>query len=254
MDNLTVAENLIRQAASDGAKFIATPENTSLMQASTADLFANIFYEKDFEAVENFAALAKELSIDLLIGSMAVKVSNNKAANRSYLFDQNGTVKARYDKMHMFDVTINQTETWQESANYQAGDTPVMVDVGGFKLGLSICYDLRFAALYKHYAAQGVNLITVPAAFTAITGKAHWEVLLRARAIETSSYVMAPAQGGVHQNGRATWGRSLIINPWGEVIAKIDNDAPGICIADINPQMIADMRRKIPAWRQQTKL
>ena len=252
--NIAAADALIRAAAKDGAEFIATPENTTIMQISTKALFASITVEDNNTAIAHFRALAKELGIDLLIGSMAIKLSDTKAANRSYLFGAGGEIIARYDKMHMFDVTINETETWQESANYTAGQTPVTADIGAFKLGMSICYDLRFAALYKYYAAKGTHLITVPAAFTAITGKAHWEVLLRARAIETSAYVMAPAQGGTHQNGRATWGRSMIIDPWGEIIAHLDGDAPGYCIADLDMDKLTDIRARIPAWQQQTKL
>ena len=247
--NIARAEELIRAAHKDGAVFIATPENTTLMQVSTKALFAEITEEQNSAAVTHFAALAKELGIDLLIGSMAMKVSAGKAANRSFLFGPDGNIKARYDKIHMFDVEINETESWKESANYRAGTKPIMAEVGGFKLGLSICYDLRFAELYKAYARQGAQILAVPAAFTAVTGEAHWEVLLRARAIETSSYVMAPAQGGTHQNGRATWGRSMIIGPWGEIIAQVDNDQPGYCIADIDAAAVEDVRARIPAWQ-----
>ena len=253
-DNIAAAGALIRAAAKDGASFIATPENTTIMQVSTKALFASITDEASSATIPYFSALAKELGIDLLIGSMAIKLSDTKAANRCFLFGKDGEIKAHYDKMHMFDVTINETETWQESANYTAGNTPVTAEVGAFKLGMSICYDLRFAALYKHYARAGVNLLTVPAAFTAITGQAHWEILLRARAIETSAFVMAPAQGGVHQNGRTTWGHSMIVDPWGEVIAQVDGDTPDYCIADLDVDTLADIRTRIPAWQQQTKL
>ena len=247
--NIARAEELIRAAHRDGAAFITTPENTTLMQVSTKALFAEITEEKDSAAVTHFAALAKELGIDLLIGSMAMKVSEGKAANRSFLFGPDGSIKARYDKIHMFDVEINETERWKESANYRAGTKSVLTEVGGLKLGLSVCYDLRFADMYKAYAQQGAQILAVPAAFTAVTGEAHWEVLLRARAIETSSYVIAPAQGGQHQNGRATWGHSMIINPWGEIITQVDNDQPSYCIADIDAAAIDDVRARIPAWQ-----
>lgn len=252
--NLDSAEHYIRAAHKDGAKFIVTPENTLLMQGNTKKLFAAIKSEQETLGAARFSALAKELGIDLLIGSMAIRLSDTKAANRSYHFGADGNIKAHYDKIHMFDVTINETETWQESANYQAGDTPVMTDTGGFKIGLSICYDLRFANLYKYYARQGAHILTVPAAFTAITGQAHWRTLLRARAIETSAYVVAAAQGGIHDNGRATWGRSMIIDPWGEVIAELDNDAPGFCCADLSLDLVENTRARIPAWQQETML
>lgn len=252
--NLDSAEHYIRAAQTDGAKFIVTPENTLLMQGGTKKLFAAIKPEQETVGVARFSALVKELGIDLLIGSMAIKLSETKAANRSFHFGPDGTIKARYDKIHMFDVTINETETWKESANYQAGDTPVITEASGFKVGMSICYDLRFANLYKYYAQQGAHILTVPAAFTAITGEAHWRTLLRARAIETSAYVLAAAQGGTHEGGRATWGRSMIIDPWGEVVAELDSAEPGFCCADLSLDKVKDIRARIPAWQQETFL
>jgi len=252
--NLDHAEHYIRAAHKDGAKFIVTPENTLLMQGNTKKLFAEIKSEQETKGVAYFSALAKELRIDLLIGSMAIKMAPDKAANRSFMFGPDGSIKARYDKIHMFDVAINETETWKESANYQAGDAPVLTEAAGFNIGLSICYDLRFANLYKFYAQAGAHIFTVPAAFTAITGEAHWRTLLQARAIETSSYVLAAAQGGVHDNGRATWGRSMIVDPWGEVIAELDNNEPGFCCADLSLDFINKTRARIPAWQQSTDL
>ncbi|MCF6274349.1 MAG: carbon-nitrogen hydrolase family protein [Robiginitomaculum sp.] len=252
--NLDHAEQIIRAAHKDGAKFIVTPENTLLMQGNTKKLFAAIKPEQETQGVAHFSALAKELGIDLLIGSMAIKLSGDKAANRSYMFGPDGVIKARYDKIHMFDVAINDTETWKESSNYQAGHKPVMTAAGGFNIGLSICYDLRFANLYKYYAERGAHILTVPAAFTAITGKAHWRVLLRARAIETSAYIVAAAQGGNHDNGRATWGRSMIVDPWGGVIAALDHDEPGYCCADLSLGLVNKTRARIPAWQQTTDL
>jgi len=257
--NLDHAEHYIRAAYKDGAKFIVTPENTLLMQGNTKKLFAEIKSEQETKGVAYFSALAKELCIDLLIGSMAIKVApdkagRGKAANRSYMFGPDGSIKARYDKIHMFDVTISESETWKESANYQAGDTPVLTEAGGFNIGLSICYDLRFANLYKYYAQTGAHILTVPAAFTAITGEAHWRTLLQARAIETSAYVLAAAQGGIHDNGRATWGRSMIVDPWGEVVAELNNDKPGFCCANLSLDFINKTRARIPAWQQSTDL
>ena len=252
--NLDHADHYIRAAHKDGAKFIVTPENTLLMQGNAKKLFETIKTEQETTGIEHFSALAKELNIDLLIGSMAIKVANDKAANRSYMFGSDGVVKARYDKIHMFDATISEAETWRESANYQAGKTPVLTEAAGFNIGLSICYDLRFANLYKYYAQVGAHIITVPSAFTAITGEAHWRILLRARAIETSAYVLAAAQGGIHDNGRETWGRSMIIDPWGAVIAELDTDASGFCCADLSMNFINTTRARIPAWQQATNL
>ena len=252
--NLEAAERLIRAAYDQGARFIATPENTPILQSRARELFKVIQPEDQSLGARFFARLADELSIDLLIGSMAIKVSDTKAANRSFLFVRDGRIKARYDKMHLFDVTINEQETWKESATYQAGMKPTLVDVDGFSLGMSICYDLRFPALYKYYASNGANIMSVPSAFTPVTGKAHWKTLLRARAIETSSYVIAPAQGGMHADGRSTWGRSMIINPWGKIIASVDHDQPGFCVADMSVGEVEAVRGKIPAWNQDTRL
>ncbi len=252
--NIEEADALIRSAHQDGAQFIATPENTHLMHKSTRELFEKISRKDNCRALHHFKSLAKELSVDLLIGSLAIKLSDTKAANRSFLIGQGGVVKAKYDKMHLFDVEINARETWRESDNYTPGETPVLAHVGDLKLGMSICYDLRFAALYKYYGRMGADIVSVPAAFTQVTGKAHWQILLQARAIEASLYVIAPAQGGTHENGRKTWGHSMIIDPWGEIIAYLDHDNPGYCIADISTDLIRDIRAKIPAWQQDTIL
>lgn len=252
--NLRRAVALIKDAHGKGAKFIATPENTLIMTSNPKTLFAKIKGEQDTQAITLFSNLAHELGIYLLIGSMAIKRSDDKAANRSFLFGPEGKILARYDKIHLFDVDINATETWRESANYTPGQSPALAPIDGFCLGLSICYDLRFAALYKYYAKHGANILSVPAAFTAVTGKAHWQTLLRARAIETSAYVIAPAQGGVHEDGRATWGHSMIINPWGDIIAELDHDQPGFCLADLSLETIKRERARIPAWNQDTPL
>ncbi|MBL4870492.1 MAG: carbon-nitrogen hydrolase family protein, partial [Robiginitomaculum sp.] len=183
--NIEAAETLIRAAHKDGAVFIATPENTNLMHSSTHELFEKISDEEKCKTLQHFKALARELEIDLLIGSLAVRYSDHKAANRSFLIGKDGQIKSQYDKMHLFDVDINETETWRESDNYVAGKTPILTSVGDMGVGLSICYDLRFASLYKHYAKSGAHVLSVPAAFTTVTGAAHWRVLLRARAIET---------------------------------------------------------------------
>ena len=247
-ENLKTATTLIRKAASEGAQFIATPEMTHILQRSPKRLFASITDEANDLGVKHFAALAHELSIDLLIGSLAIKTGDKRAVNRSYLFGKDGAIKTRYDKIHLFDVTVSRAETWKESNVYDRGERAVMADIDGAVLGLSICYDLRFAPLYKHYARSGAQILAVPAAFTCPTGEAHWESLLRARAIEASSFVVAPAQGGTHEDGRSTWGRSMIIGPWGDIRAKLDHDDPGYICADLDMADVVSTRSKIPAW------
>lgn len=246
--NLMAAETLIRTAANDGADFIATPEMTHLLQRSPKKLFAAITDEAHDLGVKHFAALAKELSIDLLIGSLAIKTAESRAANRAFLFGRDGQLTARYDKIHLFDVTVSKAETWKESSIYDRGETAVMANIDGAKLGLSICYDLRFPALYRHYGQAGADIIAVPAAFTKPTGEAHWDTLLRARAIETGSFIIAPAQGGPHEDGRTTYGHSIIIGPWGDVRAHLETDQPGYICADIDVADVSDARRRIPAW------
>lgn len=246
--NLEAAETLIRAAANDGAGFIATPEMTHILQRSPKRLFASISDEVNDLGVKHFSALAKELSIDLLIGSLAIQTGETRAANRSFLFDKSGEIAACYDKIHLFDVTVSREETWKESNVYDRGDRAVMADIHGAKLGFSICYDLRFPLLYRHYGQSGAEIIAVPAAFTKPTGEAHWESLLRARAIETGSFIIAPAQGGRHEDGRSTYGHSMIIGPWGDIRAHLNHDEPGYICAKIDLADATDARQKIPAW------
>jgi len=246
--NLEAAETLIRAAADEGTRFIATPEMTHILQRSPKRLFASITDEANDIGVKHFAELAKELNIDLLIGSLAIQTGDKRAANRAFLFGSEGEIKARYDKIHLFDVTVSREETWKESNVYDRGHKAVTADIEGAKLGLSICYDLRFPSLYRYYGQSGVDIIAAPAAFTRPTGEAHWESLLRARAIETGSFIIAPAQGGTHEDGRTTYGHSLIIGPWGDIRAHLDNDEPGFICADIDLADVADARRRIPAW------
>lgn len=252
--NIREADRLIRQAASEGARFIATPETTHLVQKDADQAFALMKTEAEEGAIAHFAALADELGIDLLIGSMAIRLAERKAANRSFLFGPDGALKARYDKAHMFDVGLGQGETYRESANYQAGQTLVTADIEGAKLGLSICYDIRFAYLYRALAQAGAQILTVPAAFTRPTGRAHWEILLRARAIETGSYILAPAQGGLHEDGRKTWGHSMVVGPWGEIVAELDHDEPGILHAALDMRKVEEARRRIPALEHDREL
>ncbi len=245
--NIEDAYALIKEAKSQGAEFIATPEMTALMEMRTKPLFEKAVAEEDDPALKAFKALAAELDIFLLIGSLAVRLSDTKCANRAYLIRPGGDVAARYDKIHMFDVEVGDGQNYRESKNYQAGTQAVLADIDGPKLGLSICYDLRFPHFYRELAKAGADILAVPAAFTDVTGRAHWHTLLRARAIETGCFVVAPAQGGHHENGRDTYGHSLIINPWGEIIAELDHQDPGILVSELNLPEVAEARSRIPA-------
>ncbi len=244
--NLDAAENAIRMAAEGGALYVQTPENTTLMVLKTRELFERTLVEQDNPAVERFSALAVELGIWLHIGSMAIKLSDIKVANRSFLFTPAGEIAARYDKIHMFDVDLPNGESYRESKNYQPGDKAVLADLPWGRLGLTTCYDLRFPALYRALAKAGAQFITVPSAFTRQTGEAHWHVLLRARAIETGTYILAAAQGGDHDMGRATFGHSIIISPWGEIVSEAGVD-PDVIFADIDTARVADARARIPS-------
>ena len=249
--NIDKAADLISAAANQGATLIATPEMTHILQRSPKRLFAVIQPEDKDLGVKAFASLANKLNIHLLIGSLAIRTGEVRAANRSFLFGPNGNILARYDKIHLFDVSVSRQETWKESNVYDGGDRAVITDIGPGKLAQSICYDLRFPHLYRYYGQAGADIIAAPAAFTRPTGKAHWETLLRARAIETGAFIIAPAQGGEHEDGRATWGHSMIVNPWGGIIAHLDHDEPGIISAEIDLSEVSDARRKIPAWQHE---
>jgi predicted amidohydrolase len=245
--NIAHATALIRTAQSQGASLIATPEMTNLMENRSTELREKSALESQSEGVKRFAALAAELQIWLLIGSQAVKIEGeDRLANRSILFTPNGQIAARYDKIHMFDVDLPSGETYRESRNYRPGDQSCLVETALGKIGLSICYDLRFPALYRSYGLAGAQILTVPSAFTKVTGEAHWHVLLRARAIENACFVIAPGQCGTHSRGRQTYGHSLIISPWGEVLAD-GGIQPGIVLADIDTDLCADARARIPS-------
>ena len=238
---------LIRQAAADGASFIATPEGTNILQKDKAALLPQLALLEDDLVVQGLQALAAELSVTILIGSALVKRPDGKAANRAALITPQGQIAATYDKLHMFDVDLPTGETARESETYEPGEQAVAARAGELKLGLTICYDVRFPALYRALALAGAEVIVTPAAFTRPTGEAHWETLLRARAIETGSFVLAPAQGGFHEDGRGTWGRTLAIGPWGELLGKLDHDEPGVLIADLDLAAVAKARAAIPA-------
>ena len=243
--NISETARLVREAAARGARFIATPENTTLMAPDGGAKLAHSFDEAHDPALPVFAALAKELNVWLLIGSLAIKVSDTKTANRSFLFAPDGRITARYSKIHLFDVALASGEVYRESNTVEGGNEAVVADTDFGSVGLSICYDLRFPQLYRRLAQKGAFLFTVPSAFTVPTGEAHWHVLLRARAIENGAFVIAPAQGGTHANGRKTYGHSLIVAPWGEVLAEAGTE-PGIIVAEIDPALSAQARARVP--------
>jgi len=245
-DNLVEATRLIRDAATAGADYIQTPEVTNVMQENRKALFDLLAYEADDLSLKAYRDLARELNVHLHIGSLALKATPDRAVNRSFLIAPSGEILASYDKIHMFDIDLPNGETYRESANYQPGETAVIADLPWGRIGLTICYDLRFPALYRALAEAGAAFITVPAAFTQKTGEAHWHPLLRARAIENGCYILAAAQGGLHQNKRETFGHSLIVNPWGEIIAE-GGQEPGFVIAKIDPAKVASVRGSIPS-------
>jgi len=242
-------EPLIREAAAGGAKLILTPEATNFLIQDRAAREAVLVTDDRDEVVGKLKALAKELGVWLLIGSVIVRSGHDgddRAANRSFLVDATGAVTATYDKMHVYDVDLPTGERWRESASVRPGETAVVAQTPWGGLGLTICYDVRFPQLHRALAKAGAKMIAVPAAFTVPTGEAHWEVLLRARAIETGAYILAPAQAGTHEDGRRTWGRSIVVAPWGEVIAKLDNDEPGVLFATLDFDAVDKARNAVP--------
>jgi predicted amidohydrolase len=244
--NVEAASALIRQAAAEGASYIQTPEMTGTMEENRAALFAILHEEESDPALAAFRTLAAELKVHLHIGSLAVRASEHRAANRSYLLGPDGSIAARYDKIHMFDVDLPNGDVYRESTAYRPGELAVLADLPQIRLGFTICYDLRFPALFRALAEAGAGMIAAPAAFTRPTGEAHWHILLRARAIETGCFVLAAAQGGKHENGRETFGHSLIIDPWGTILAEGGTD-PGIITAEIDPAKVTAVRSRIPS-------
>lgn len=245
-ENLAAATALVEDAAARGARFVATPEMTTLLQRRRKPALAAARAEADDPAVPAFRKLAAELGIYLLIGSLPVRVSPDKLANRSLLIGPDGAVLARYDKAHLFDVALGGGESYCESKLYEGGKAGVVAETALATFGLTVCYDLRFAYLYRALAQAGAQILTVPAAFTKTTGAAHWHVLLRARAIETGCFVLAPAQVGEHADGRSTYGHSLIVAPWGEVLAD-GGQAVGVTLADLDLGAVNEARERIPA-------
>ncbi|MDO8910383.1 MAG: carbon-nitrogen hydrolase family protein [Phenylobacterium sp.] len=238
---------LVREAAAKGATFIATPEASNILQKDKAALLPQLKLLAEDPVVLGMQALAKELGVWLLIGSALVLREDGKAANRAALISPNGEITATYDKLHMFDVDLPTGESARESETYEPGDRAVTALAGETPLGLTICYDMRFPAVYRALALAGAQVMMVPAAFTRPTGEAHWEILLRARAIETGSFVLAPAQGGFHEDRRGTWGHTLAIAPWGEILGELAHDEPGVLVVDLDLAAVGKARSAIPA-------
>lgn len=248
--NRAAATPFVREAAAAGARLVCTPENTTRMDRDRARLRRSVGPEAGDPELKAWAALARENGVFLLLGSTPIAADEAHVFNRSLLIDPNGRTVARYDKINLFDVTLGAGENYRESDTVAAGGEAVVVEGPmGAKIGLTICYDVRFAELYRALAGAGAEIITVPAAFTRPTGEAHWEILLRARAIETGAYVLAPAQGGKHEDGRGTWGHSMIVDPWGVVVAALEDDEPGLLVADLDLDRVTEARAKIPAWQ-----
>lgn len=252
---LAHAAPLVRRAAEEGARLVLTPEATNVLQRDRAALLPTLVEVEADPVVAGLRELAAELGIELLVGSALVRDgsgSGARFANRSVFVRADGAVAATYDKVHMFDVDLparpgHPAESARESAVYTAGSAARVVDTVAGRLGLTVCYDLRFPHLFRALARAGAQVVAVPAAFTRPTGEAHWEVLLRARAIETGAWVLAPAQGGPHADGRATWGRSTVVSPWGEVAARLDHDEPGVLLADLDLHAVERARAAVPS-------
>src|SRR5262249_35405249 len=244
--NLDIVVKLIGKAKAGGASYVQTPEMTNIMEVSRDKLLATITPEENDASLAMFRELARKFAIYLHIGSLAVKATPDKAANRSFLIDPHGEIAACYDKIHMFDVDLANGESYRESRSYRPGELAVLHDLPWGRLGLTICYDLRFPSLYRALAEAGASFLAIPSAFTRQTGEAHWHVLNRARAIENGCYVLAAAQGGRHENGRETYGHSLVVDPWGRIVAEGGTE-PGVVMAEVDPAEVAAARSRVPS-------
>jgi deaminated glutathione amidase len=247
LKNRDDAVALVREAASQGAHFAQTPEMTSLVCRDRAELFEKVGPQAQDPVLAALREVARERGIVVQIGSIAVK-EGDKVANRAFLIGQDGEIIASYDKIHLYDVDLPNGESWRESATYTGGASAVAAETPWGYLGMTICYDVRFAALYKALAENGASFLSAPAAFTKQTGEAHWHVLHRARAIETGSFMISAAQGGLHEDGRETFGHSVIIDPWGRVLAEGGTE-PGVFLAEIDTGLVAEVRGRIPTLK-----
>ena len=244
--NLAAVTAAIEEAKGAGADYVLTPEMTNIMEVKRERLMATIVEEERDPALAALRKVAREHGIYVHIGSLAIRVSPDKAANRAFVIDRKGDVVARYDKIHMFDVDLANGESYRESRNYRPGELAVVADLPWGRLGVTICYDLRFPALYRALAEAGASFLSIPSAFTKQTGEAHWHVLTRARAIENGCFVFAAAQGGKHENGRETYGHSMIVDPWGQILAECGSE-PGVIVAEIDPARVTAARSRIPS-------
>jgi predicted amidohydrolase len=245
--NVRTVVAMMRQASAQGADLIAMPEVVQMMEPKRDLARAKIVSEADSAALSAFRAAAAEHRRWTLVGSLQIKLDDeDRAANRSFLIDPGGRVAARYDKIHMFDVEVGDGQRYRESSAYRPGDRAVVADLPWGRLGMTVCYDLRFPYLYRALAKAGADFLSVPSAFTRVTGEAHWHVLMRARAIETGCFVIAPAQTGTHAEGRETYGHSLVVAPWGEVLLDAGSE-PGVYVVEIDPGAVAEARRKVPS-------
>ena len=247
LKNRDAAVALVREAAAAGAHYVQTPEMTSLVERSREALFDKIGPEEGDPTLAALRAVARERNVFVHIGSIAVR-KGDKAANRAFLIDPSGEIIASYDKIHLFDVDLPNGESWRESRTYAGGDRAVLAETPWGLLGLTICYDVRFPALYRALTEAGASFLSAPACFTKQTGEAHWHVLHRARAIETGSFMISAAQGGLHEDGRETFGHSLIVDPWGRILAEAGTE-PGLILAEIDPARVGDARGRIPALK-----
>lgn len=244
--NIKIARALIENAVEAGAQLVLMPENVTMMEWGRQAITDKAREESKHEGLNAFRLLAQKHGIWLHCGSLSIKLNDGRVANRTYVLNPDGEIAAQYDKIHMFDVDLGNGERYAESSTFAPGDQAAVVELPWGRLGLTICYDLRFPSLFRNLAQAGANIITVPAAFTKPTGEAHWHVLLRARAIETGAYVLAPAQTGIHPNDRKTYGHALIVDPWGQILADAGTE-PGVILAEIDASVSAKTRRKMPS-------
>ncbi len=250
-ENLLRIGELARQARGEGAHYLLTPEMSVAFVEDSAQLAKVAQGEKENTALEACAEIARETALFLHIGSLAVALGNGRFANRSVLFDPEGHIVEYYDKIHLFDADVKGDDAYRESRHYVGGRQAVLAQMGNINVGMSICYDVRFGALYRQLARAGAHILCVPAAFTVPTGKAHWQVLLRARAIETGCFVLASAQGGTHENGRQTYGHSMVIDPWGEIVTMRADQTGGLIFAELDFDKIKQARSSVPALQNE---
>ena len=252
-ENIAAVDRLVREAVKQGAEYVQTPEMTNIVERDRAVLSARIRPESADRSVAAFSRLAGELGIVLHIGSLALAEPEGRIANRAFVFGPQGRTLARYDKIHLYDVDLPNGESWRESAVYHPGDRAVIAELAFARLGVTICYDIRFPQLYRTLAHAGATVLTAPAAFTRLTGEAHWQVLQRARAIENGAFMISAAQGGTHADGRETYGHSIIVAPWGDLLAEAGPDGEEIIVAEIDTALAAEARRRIPALKNERR-